>query len=126
MTMILSIAAGGAFGSVLRYLMIMSTHNIIGANYPFGTLFVNVLGSFFMGVAVIYFVSLETMTSELKAFLTIGLLGAFTTFSAFSYDVMNLWEKGDFTMAFAYGAASVILSIGAIFLGVMLMRHIMA
>lgn len=126
MNFILFIAAGGAIGAVLRYLTIVGAHSLLGANYPIGTLGVNVIGSFLMGLVVTYFVSLGDMSSELRAFLIVGLLGSFTTFSAFSYDILNYWEKGDFTAVFAYGASSVVFSIGAIYLGVMLMRHIMA
>jgi CrcB protein len=126
MGMILSIAAGGAVGAVLRYLTIIGAHSFFGAAYPIGTLIVNVLGSLIMGLLVTYFAVQDVMQSELRSFWVIGVLGAFTTFSAFSFGFLNLWEKGDFILAFAYGAASVILSVLAVFVGVMVMRHIMA
>lgn len=126
MGMILSIAAGGALGAVLRYAVITLTPFIFAVNFPMGTLLVNILGSFLMGLFIAYFAVTDYIQPELKAFLTMGMLGAFTTFSAFSYDIWTMWEKGDIALAFAYGAASVLLSITAIFLGVMLMRHLMA
>ncbi len=126
MGMILSIAAGGALGAVFRYGIIMLTPIIFAATFPMATILVNVLGSFIMGLFVAYFAIADNVQPELKAFLTIGLLGAFTTFSAFSFDIWAMWEKGDIMLAFAYGAALVLLSITAIFLGVMLMRHLMA
>lgn len=126
MNMILSIAAGGALGAVLRYGVMIVTPLFISINFPLATLIVNVIGSFIMGLLIVYFTIAGNINPEIKAFLSVGVLGAFTTFSAFSYDIVALWEKGDIILAFAYGAASVLLSITAIFLGVMLMRQLMA
>lgn len=106
------VAIGGAIGSVLRY----ATTTAIGA--PFGTFIVNVVGSFVMGVL---FVSLATRT-QLSPLLMTGILGGFTTFSAFSLDALKLWQSGQTTQALIYTAASVILSLTAVALGAALAR----
>lgn len=106
------VALGGAIGSVLRY----GTVLLIGA--PLGTLAVNVLGSLVMGVL---FVLLSTRT-DLSPLLMTGVLGGFTTFSAFSLDAMKLWEGGAVLPAFGYVAGSVILSLVAVALGAALAK----
>lgn len=106
------VAIGGAIGSVLRYLM------VVGIGAPVATLVVNVLGSFVMGVL---FITLATRTS-LSPLLMTGILGGFTTFSAFSLDAMQLWEAGQTLQAMLYVLASVILSLVAVALGAALTR----
>lgn len=108
------IALGGAAGSVLRYLMVSA----IGA--PFGTAAVNVLGSFAIGVLFIVLGSRESWHFLLMT----GLLGGFTTFSAFSLDTLKLVEAGQPTQAVAYVLASVALSLFAVALGVALARSL--
>ncbi len=104
---IFHVALGGAIGSVLRYL----TANSLPA--PLGTLAVNVLGSFAMGVL---FAALSTRAG-LSPLLMTGVLGGFTTFSAFSLDALKLWQGGQMPAALAYVAASVCLSLAAVALG---------
>ena len=111
---ILQVALGGAIGSVLRYLTVMA----VAA--PLGTLVVNVAGSFAMGVLV---VTLAARTSVQPLLMT-GMLGGFTTFSAFSLDALRLWEAGEVVQALAYVAGSVILSLAAIGLGATLARSL--
>jgi fluoride exporter len=106
------IALGGALGSVLRYLMVSA----IGA--PLGTLAVNVLGSFVIGVL---FVLLDARTGWQLLLMT-GLLGGFTTFSAFSLDTLKLVEQGQVLQAVGYVLGSVVLSLAAVALGVALTR----
>ncbi len=106
------VAIGGAIGSVLRYLMVVG----IGAHVA--TLLVNVMGSFLMGVL---FISLAQRTN-LSPLLMTGVLGGFTTFSAFSLDAMKLWESGQTLQAGLYVLASVILSLVAVALGAALAR----
>jgi len=126
MNLILSIAAGGAVGAVMRHLTILFSHNILGADFPYGTLAVNIIGSFLMGVAVTFFPITESTSPELKAFLIVGVLGGFTTFSAFSFNILNLWNDEKMVQAMMYGASSVLFSILAIFIGVMIARNFMA
>ena len=106
------VAIGGAIGSVLRYLM------VVGIGAPLGVLVVNILGSFAMGVL---FITLASRTS-LSPFLMTGVLGGFTTFSAFSLDALKLWESGQAMQAGLYVLASVILSLVAVALGAALAR----
>ena len=106
------VAIGGAIGSVLRYLM------VVGIGTPVATLAVNVVGSFAMGVL---FITLASRTS-LSPFLMTGVLGGFTTFSAFSLDALKLWESGQAMQAGLYVLASVILSLVAVALGAALAR----
>lgn len=110
------VALGGALGSVLRYL----TLSWVGA--PVATLAVNVLGSFVMGVL---FVALTTR-SQLSPLLMAGILGGFTTFSAFSLDAWKLWQAGQTGGALAYIAASVGLSLFAVALGATLTERVLA
>ena len=110
------VALGGALGSVLRYLTI----SWVGA--PLATLGVNVLGSFAMGVV---FVALSTR-SQLSPLLMAGILGGFTTFSAFSLDAWKLWQAGQSVSALTYVAASVGLSILALALGAALTERLFA
>lgn len=121
MQMILAIAAGGAAGSVLRHLAGKGAMALFGAGFPYGTLFVNVAGSMLMGVFVGLLAQTQT-SQELRAFLTVGLLGGFTTFSTFSLDVISLYERGQTGTAALYIALSLILSLSGIFAGLLLTR----
>jgi CrcB protein len=120
--MVLSIAAGGAIGSVLRHFAGVGALAFFGTAFPYGTLFVNVAGSFVMGVIVALFAHLGNPSQEMRAFLTVGLLGGFTTFSSFSLDAATLYERGQVGMAGLYIALSLILSLAAIFAGLFIVR----
>lgn len=118
------VALGGAIGASLRYLSNVSTMRIFGPGFPYGTIFVNILGSFVMGVLVV--VLSKKGGNHLAPFLMTGILGGFTTFSAFSLDSFTLWERGDITTALAYVAGTLILSLGALAAGIYLSREIFA
>jgi fluoride exporter len=122
MTLILPIAAGGAIGAVLRFLMTAGVSRLVGLDFPWGTLSVNILGSLVMGILVELFALKLHAGQELRAFLTTGILGGFTTFSAFSADVMLLIERNDLLGAGLYTLGSVLLSVGALFVGLVLVR----
>jgi fluoride exporter len=107
------VALGGAIGASLRFLVTTATARAFAGPFPIGTLVVNVAGSLVMGLL---FVLLASRT-QLHPFLLTGVLGGFTTFSAFSLDAVALWERGLGTQAALYVAASVILSIAALILG---------
>ena len=124
MNMIFAIASGGAIGAVLRHFAGMASLRMFGAGFPYGTLGVNILGSFIMGALISYFAHSWNPSQELRAFLTVGILGAFTTFSTFSLDAVTLWERGEAFAALAYVLASVILSILALFAGLFIIRQI--
>ena len=119
-----TVALGGAIGASGRYLVNVTATRVIGHGYPAGTLIVNVLGSFLMGVL---FVVLAKKGGNFWApFLMTGVLGGFTTFSAFSLDTLALFERGQVASAAGYVALSVGLSLAALVLGVYAARGVFA
>lgn len=127
MSTMLYVGLGGALGSMARYVMVSWVARTISITFPYGTMMVNILGSFLMGVLVggAMLVTPEKATS-LYGFLAVGVLGGFTTFSAFSYDAMMLIERGAFASAAFYVIASIAFSFLALFVGVYLVRAIAA
>jgi len=114
MPLLLQIALGGAIGASLRHLVGAQVARHFGLAFPWGTLTVNVLGSFIMGMATMYLVRRSDLgLQHLAPFLMTGLLGGFTTFSAFSLETVLLVERGRPGLALAYVLASVMLSVGA-------------
>lgn len=112
-----AIAGGGALGALSRHFINMMVASQMKAPFPAATLAVNVSGSFLMGAFIVLFSHFWTPPQEIRLFLITGFLGAFTTFSAFSLDVMTLWSRTAYVEAATYVAASVVLSIGAVFAG---------
>jgi len=125
MKMLLAVAAGGALGAVGRYLVISQVGHWFGTGFPLGTLAVNVIGSFAMGALIETMALVWSTTQEVRAFLAVGILGAFTTFSTFSMDVALLFERGAFGHTALYILASVALSIAGLFAGLHLVRSIL-
>src|SRR5689334_11336309 len=116
------VALGGAIGSVARYLLMQAVGRLHSVPFPYGTLAVNILGSFALGLTVgIIARVLPPHSSAIHAFVAVGIMGGFTTFSTFSLDVVTLLEQGNTLTALAYIAASVLLSVLALALGVLLM-----
>lgn len=112
---------GGGTGALARYCFMLLIARF--TNYVFlSTFFVNVFGSFLIGLLFGYFWR-ENNIESLRLLFAIGFLGGFTTFSAFSFDFFNLWIKGEWTMAIAYAISSVFFSLLAIFLAVYLLRQ---
>lgn len=126
MKLLIAIAAGGAVGAVARYYVTGQVLRLAGTGFPLGTLLVNVLGSFVMGALVELMMLRWSVGAEFRSFLTVGVLGAFTTFSAFSLDFAVLVERGALSVAALYAVLSVILSIGGLFAGIYLVRGILA
>jgi CrcB protein len=120
----LAIAAGGAIGALMRYWVSTAIYAWLGRGFPWGTLGVNLLGSFAMGI--LYILLLERLSSapEMRAFLLIGFLGAFTTFSTFSIETLNLLENAQIGKALINAAGSVVICIAAAWLGVVLGRQL--
>ena len=118
----LLVGLGGAVGACLRHLTGILAVKFIGTGFPYGTLTANVLGSFIMGVFVEFLVHKFQGSAELRLLIATGLLGGFTTFSSFSLDFAVLYERGAFALAAAYLALSVLLSIGALFVGLHVTR----
>jgi len=124
MKQLLAIALGGAAGSVLRYAMSTWVYSLAGRGFPHGTLAVNVLGSLAMGFLFVLFFDRLTESAVLRAGVLIGALGGFTTFSTFSIETFNLMEQGAYLKAGINMAASVVLCVGATWIGVMLGRQV--
>ncbi|WP_248445956.1 fluoride efflux transporter CrcB [Sinorhizobium meliloti] len=122
MNHILLVGAGGALGSVLRYLIGLWMLQRAGPAFPWGTLFVNVTGSFLIGFLAEFILHKMGASPEMRVFLVTGVLGGYTTFSAFSLDAIALLEHGQTMSGLAYIVASVGLSILAVFAGLVLMR----
>ncbi len=118
----LAIGAGGAIGAMSRHGVNILSVKIMGHGFPYGTLSVNLIGSFLMGVLVIIFATLWQPPEALRVLIITGFLGAFTTFSTFSLDFVTLIERHNYIAGGSYLAASVILSIAALFAGMTLMR----
>ena len=124
MKIILAIAAGGAVGAVLRHLVNVQSLRWFGPGFPWSTLFVSVVGSFLMGVLVETSALVWSPGPALRAMIAVGFLGALTTFSSFTLDTASLYERGDLLIAFAYVTFSVVLSIGAFFVALALVRAV--
>jgi fluoride exporter len=115
---ILIVAFGSAIGGALRALVVSLTAARITASFPLGVLLVNVIGSFVFGVAIRYGVQTGTMSDATRMLITTGLCGGFTTFSAFSMDIVDGLEQGRTTMVTTYVMASVILGVCAMLYGI--------
>ena len=120
--LILAVAAGGALGSIARYLMGIGATRLFGLAFPWGTLIINILGSFLIGAFVELFALKWDLPQEGRVFLTVGICGGFTTFSTFSLDTWVLMERGEWWLATAYIVGSVVLSIGALIGALYLVR----
>jgi CrcB protein len=118
--MLAQIALGGALGALARF----GTQAAFGPDWPFGTLLVNGLGSFLMGVLVVWLAEKGLM--RVAPFLMVGVLGAYTTFSTFSLDALMLWERGLPGQAAAYVGLSVSVSLAAVAAGVWIARGVLA
>ena len=124
MTQLLSIAAGGAVGALLRFWVSSGVHSILGRGFPYGTLVVNVLGSLLMGLFYVLLLERMTVGPEVRAGLLIGLLGAFTTFSTFSMETLNLIEQADYLKALLNMLISVIACVSAAWIGLTIARQL--
>ena len=119
---LLAVALGGALGSVARYLVGIGSGRLFGLGFPWGTLIINIAGSFLIGVFAELFALKWDLPQAGRVFLTVGICGGFTTFSTFSLDTYVLMERGEFWPAAAYIVGSVVLSIGALVAGLYLIR----
>jgi CrcB protein len=119
----LAIGAGGAVGSVLRYTLTSAVVRVAGTTFPYGTLLVNVLGSFTIGLLYVWLMERTGARPDVRAFLIVGVLGGFTTFSSFSLETMTLLMQASYVRAAANIVASVGLCIGATMLGIMIARQ---
>jgi len=119
-----AIAIGGAIGAVMRYGVSNGVHQLVGRDFPYGTLSVNVLGSFLMGFLYIVLLERSTLGAEWRSLLLIGLLGAFTTFSTFSLETLNLVNSGELIKAGVNIVASVVFCLFAAWAGMLGGRYL--
>lgn len=114
---------GSGIGGMLRHGVNVASGHLVGDGYPAGTLFVNIIGSLLMGLLVGLFAFKGHGDHGLRLFLATGVLGGFTTFSTFSLDAVTLYRRGELAAAAAYAVGSVTVSIGALVLGLYLVRR---
>ncbi|KYK48599.1 camphor resistance protein CrcB [Bradyrhizobium liaoningense] len=119
---ILAVAAGGALGAVVRYLVALGSGRAFGTNFPWGTLIINVTGSFLIGIFAALFATRWNLPQTARMFLTVGICGGYTTFSTFSLDAWYLIERGQTVASAVYMIASVVLSVGALIAAMQFVR----
>ncbi len=124
MSQAIAIAAGGAIGALLRFWTSGWVYSLLGRGFPWGTLAVNVIGSLAMGLCYVWFMEKSALGPEWRAFVMVGLLGAFTTFSTFSIETFNHIESGELATAITNMVASVVVCVLAAWLGVLAGRQL--
>ncbi len=115
---------GGGLGSALRHGVNVVALRLVGSAYPYGTFFINIAGSFVMGLIVEYFALKGTLPAQARLFLTTGIMGGFTTFSAFSLETAALHQRGETGIALLYAGASVVVGVAALFGAMALVRSL--
>ncbi len=115
---------GGGLGAALRHGVNLASARLLGMAFPYATLIENVTGSLAMGMLAAYFAFKGDASQHWRLFLTTGILGGYTTFSAFSLDVALLYERGEIALAILYATASVLLSVGGLFAGLAIVRYL--
>jgi CrcB protein len=124
MIKLLAIGAGGALGAILRYVLSNGTHMVLGRGFPYGTLFVNVVGCLAMGILYVLFLEKWSVGAEWRAAIQVGLLGALTTYSTFSIETLMLFESGEAYKAVINVIVSVVFCLLAAGLGLVLGRQL--
>ncbi|NYZ11178.1 fluoride efflux transporter CrcB [Azospirillum sp. RWY-5-1] len=123
---ILAVAVGGALGSVARYAVATAAVRLFGTGFPWGTMIVNALGCFTMGVLAELAVHVWSPPVEIRALVMVGVLGGFTTFSSFALDVGFLTGRGALGEAAAYALGTLILTVGGFFAGLSIVRALVS
>lgn len=124
MLQLIAIAAGGALGAVMRFSMTHGVHRLVSRDFPYGTLAVNVLGSLLIGLLFVLFLEKWTVSVIWRSALMVGVIGGFTTFATFSIETLTLIESGALAKAFANILLSVVLCLGATWIGISLGRQL--
>jgi CrcB protein len=120
---LLLVVVGGGIGAGIRHLTNIGALRLVGSSYPWGTMAINIVGSFAMGLFIAMLMR-RGGSDQLRLFVATGIFGGFTTFSAFSLDFATLWERGATLPALGYALASVVGAIIALFLGLWLARTV--
>lgn len=123
---VLAVAAGGAIGAVARYGVYVAAGRWLAHGFPWATLIVNVLGSLVLALLVELMAHRWQVSPEVRAFLAVGVMGSFTTFSTYALDVVSLAGRSEWGAAAAYALASVVFSVGAFLIGLRLGRYLLA
>ena len=118
----LAVFVGAGLGGILRHGVNRASLAYLGPAFPYGTLFVNIIGGLVMGMLAEVFLVKGGGSQEFRLFLVTGFLGGFTTFSAFSLDAALMWQRSDYAALASYIVASVLLSIAALFIGMAAVR----
>lgn len=118
------IAAGGAIGAIFRFLVSNGIHSFMSRDFPYGTLTVNVIGSFVMGMSYVMLIERLNVSPEWRAFIVVGLLGAFTTFSTFSIETLVLIQNNELSKAMLNVLLSVVLCVMGSWIGLILGRQL--
>ena len=121
---LIAIAAGGATGAVLRFWVSTGVYGLLGRGFPYGTLAVNVIGSWCMGLLFVLLVERSALGPEWRAALMVGMLGAFTTFSTFSIETLNLMQEGALAKALTNVAVSVVVCVAATWAGMVMGKQL--
>ena len=122
MLKVIIVGFGGFFGSVFRYLIYLLSNNLIGYSFPFGTILVNIIGCFLIGLTYQIFSDMISLSDNLKLFMTVGFLGGFTTFSAFSLDVFLLYQSNSKLAAIIYIFITLVFSLLAMLGGMWIFK----
>ena len=123
MSNLVLVAFFGAIGSLFRFILIQITPKITFINFPIGTVIVNLIGSFLIGIVASLFEK-QLLSNELRSFIVFGFLGGFTTFSAFTYEVFNLLKTGNYLNLFIYLFLSIIVSLILFYIGYKIVKII--
>jgi len=115
---------GGGLGAALRHGVNLAMARWLGTQFPYGTFVANITGSIAMGLIAAYFAFKGDASQHWRLFFTTGILGGYTTFSAFSLDVALLYERGDIALALFYVAGSVVLAVAGLFIGLAIVRQL--
>ncbi len=122
MRLALAIAGGGALGSLARHMVNIIATRALSGDFPWGTLAVNIIGSLVMGLLISFFALVWEPPQVIRALLTVGFLGGFTTFSAFSLDTVTMLQRGDTAPALLYVFASLLVPVLSLYGGMVLVR----
>ncbi|MFO1388613.1 fluoride efflux transporter CrcB [Cellvibrio sp.] len=120
----LMIAIGGALGSIARYSAVAYLTPLLSYRFPFGTFIVNISGSFLIGAAYVVIIEKAIIPSEWRLFVITGILGGYTTFSAFSLEMLQMWQEGQVALSLVYAVSSVALGLLFAYFGMQLTQKL--